>query len=78
VHDTGHAGISGATVSGYWENGTPASCVTDGTGSCLVIRSPIHRTTASVTFTVSDVSHASYTYVQEDSDGTLDITVMKP
>ena len=84
VHDSAEVLVSNATVSGSWSNGGTASCVTGTSGSCSVTKSKISNATASVTFTVTGVSHGSLAYVagsnhdtDADSTGTA-ITVTKP
>ncbi len=78
--------ISGALVQGAWNAGTLplASCTTDTTGRCTILSGNIDRTVTSVTFTVSGVSHGSYTYdsgantdPDGDSNGTV-ITISRP
>ena len=83
VHDTSHNLVADATVSGSWSGGGAASCITDGTGQCSVTSGNIHKNTASVTFTVDNVTD-TLTYQSSDnhdpdgdSDGTQ-ITVNKP
>ncbi len=65
--------LSGAVVSGAWEDGTAASCTTDGLGQCSVSTNVKTKTT-SISFTVSDVALAGYTYTQ----GETSVTVNKP
>lgn len=86
VHDAGHATVAGATITGAWSGGATgsASCTTNGSGICSVSKTNIAKTAASVTFTVSGVTHASYTYQassnhdpETDSNGTA-ITITKP
>ena len=86
VHDSGHALVSDATVSGAWSGGYSgsAACTTNGTGQCAVKTRNMRSSSTSVTFTVSDVSHGTLAYEpgdnhdpEEDSDGTS-ITVYKP
>jgi hypothetical protein len=78
VHvDLDHTGISGATVSGEWEDATPVSCITDGSASCDIVRPNINKRTLSVTFTVTDVSHPAWDYIGH-GHGSAEITVVKP
>lgn len=86
VHDEGHGGLSSATVSGTWSNGTTgnASCVTSGSGTCTVSKTGIPKRTGSVQFTVGNVTHATLTYASganHDPDGSSNgtaVTVSKP
>ncbi len=84
VHDSGHNPVANATVSSGWSNGGTGSCTTNGSGQCTVSQSTIPRKTGSVTFTVTNVTHATLTYRSAanhdpdgDSNGTR-ITVNKP
>lgn len=85
IHNESHGPVSGATVSGNWSGGATGSgsCVTGATGSCTVTKSNLRKKSATATFTVSSVSHASLTYAagsnhdpDGDSSGTA-ITVAK-
>ncbi|NUM47534.1 MAG: Ig-like domain-containing protein, partial [Anaerolineales bacterium] len=86
VHDSAHNPIAGVTVSGAWSNGASgsSSCVTDSNGQCTVTKTNLRTTTNSVTFTVTNATHGSYTYQSSanhdpdgDSNGTT-IVVNKP
>ncbi|MDX1615088.1 MAG: choice-of-anchor B family protein [Candidatus Promineifilaceae bacterium] len=84
VHDEAEQPLANATVTGSWDNDGSASCVTDGNGQCTVSQNNIHRNTASVTFTVTEVSLTGYVYDSTanhdpdgDSDGTS-IVIIKP
>lgn len=86
VDDSGHGAAPNATVSGSWSGGYSgtASCTTSGQGVCKVSTGSISSSPTSVTFTVTGVTHASYSYnsaanhdPDADSDGTA-ITVAKP
>ncbi len=77
VHDGRHAAVANASVSGYWHDGLPASCTTNGNGQCAVVRSGLPRQTTKVSFSISGVSEGSSPYVpaenhdfDNDSDGT--------
>jgi hypothetical protein len=85
IHDSNHAPVANATVSGGWSNGAsgPASCTTNGSGTCTVTKN-IPNSKASVNFTVNNVTHATLTYnaadnhdPDGDSNGTV-IVVNKP
>ncbi|MEJ2746651.1 MAG: hypothetical protein P8183_01835, partial [Anaerolineae bacterium] len=78
--------VSNATVNGNWSGGISgsASCSTDSSGLCSVTSNKIRKNKSSVTFTVSNVSHATLSYdaaansdPDGDSNGTA-ITVLKP
>lgn len=83
IHDASENPVANATVSGDWSNGGSASCTTDASGQCTVSQSGIRKNVGTVDFTVSGVSHTSYTYdatanhdPDGDSNGTT-ITVSK-
>ncbi len=90
VHDSGHALVGGATVTGVWSNGASGTvtCTTITTGSttgqCTVYKANIRKRRQSVTFTVTSVTHPTFEYVAAanhdadgDSDGTR-IVVRRP
>jgi len=86
IEDANHNPVANATVSGAWSAGASGSgtCVTNGSGQCTVTKNSINKNSSSVTFTVTDVTHATYTYTfgnnhdpDGDSNGTA-ITVLKP
>ena len=70
VRDEANAFVSGAVVSGIWTEGIngSASCTTDGSGTCTIVKNNIKSDVLSVTFSVADVSAAGYLY---DPDGLL-------
>jgi hypothetical protein len=77
--------VSGATVTGSWSNGTTgsASCTTNSAGQCTLTKSSLKSSVASVTFTVTGVSAANYTYDSprnhdSDGDSTGTTIVVKP
>ena len=85
VHDAGHGGVSGATVTGTWSGGYSgtASCTTNAAGQCVVQTGTMNRNRSSVTFTVTNVtSPLTYSAAgNHDPDGSSNgtsITVMKP
>jgi subtilisin family serine protease len=86
VHDSSHQPVSGATVSFAWSGGYAASgsCVTGSSGTCTAATPNIHKRNGSVTFSVSNVSHASLTYQasnNHDPDGSSNgttVVVAKP
>jgi hypothetical protein len=73
-------------VSGAWSNDdtTTSACTTDSNGQCSLASSTLDGKTGSVTFTVSGVTHASFSYdaanntdPDGDSDGSS-ITISQP
>lgn len=79
VHDTNQNPVAGATVTGSWSDGFSgsASCITEANGQCSVTSGNISAKKSTVTFTVTDLAHASLTY--QPSDDTISkITVSKP
>jgi serine protease AprX len=73
VHDSNHATIAGATVTGSWA-GTPGtvSCVTGRKGRCSISNSRLPKTTLSTVFTVTAASKSGYGYdasANHDPDG---------
>jgi len=83
VEDAAHAALGGVTVTGAWNGGSSATCVTSAQGTCTVSKRFGSRK-ASVTFTVTALSLSGYTYGSAenhdpdgDSNGTL-ITVLRP
>jgi dipeptidyl aminopeptidase/acylaminoacyl peptidase len=84
VHDSNHSPVANATVSGSWSSGGTGSCTTSGSGQCAMSMSTIPKKTASATFTVVNVTHATFTYKSADnhdpdgdSNGTV-ITLSRP
>jgi hypothetical protein len=74
VVDNNGAPVQDATVSGSWSSGASgsAACVTNSSGACNVSASGIPKKTKDVTFTVSDVDHATLNYnaaANTDPDG---------
>lgn len=78
--------VANATVDGDWSGGISgsASCTTDSSGSCSITSDKIRKKKADVTFTVTNISHATLSYnaaansdPDGDSNGTV-ITVLKP
>jgi hypothetical protein len=79
VLDADNGPVEGATVSGTW-----GSCTTDGSGQCSSSSGRLKKNVSSTTFTVDDVTHATYAYNPNgntdpdgDSDGTT-IVISKP
>jgi PKD repeat protein len=84
VHDSRHAVVSSALVTGLWSDGTSATCTTNADGQCAVIRSGIRRKTTSVGFSVTNVTRPAFVYKaadNHDSDGSSngsEVLVIKP
>jgi PKD repeat protein len=84
VHNSTHNGVSTATVGGSWSTGGTASCATSASGTCTVSKSGISKNSASITFTVGNVTHGTLFYTDAgnhepdgDSNGSS-ITVNRP
>ena len=79
VVDSGGNPVRDATASGTWSRGPVASgsCVTDNGGQCSVTSGAIPKRRARVTFSVSDVDHASLAY-DPTANVESSITVAKP
>ncbi|HUG15666.1 MAG TPA: S8 family serine peptidase [Thermomicrobiales bacterium] len=85
VHDANHAPIAGARVTGTWNgSSTVVECTTGDDGTCSLTSPSVPKRTGSLTFTVDNVSHASFSYdagdnhdPDGDSNGTS-ITIAKP
>lgn len=65
--------LSGAVVSGSWSGGKPVTCTTDTSGQCTFTLN-VKTSVSSVTFDVSNVVLAGYTYVP----GSTSVTILKP
>ena len=86
VHDSNHAALSGATVTGLWSGGVSGfgSCTTDATGQCSITSASIANSKKNATFTVTSVTNSlTYAAVDNhdadgDSSGGTAITVKKP
>jgi hypothetical protein len=87
VHDANHNAVANAFVIGsFYQDGTDMgtfSCDTGVEGNCTVDSGPMSKKQGQVTFTVTDVTHATLSYdptanhdPDGDSDGT-NITVGK-
>jgi hypothetical protein len=83
IRDAHDEAVSNATVSGLFSDGPSVfRCTTSSNGTCSVVG--YQWTLSCLTFTVTDVAHATLTYrpednrdPDEDSDGT-NITVCRP
>jgi hypothetical protein len=86
VHDSTHAAVSGATVTGLWSGGVTGSgsCTTDATGRCSISSPSIANAKKNATFTVTSVTNTlTYAAIDNhdadgDSNGGTAITVQKP
>lgn len=80
IHDAGHNPLSNATVSYTWSGGTTGSgtCKTNRNGQCTAKSGNINNGETSVTFTVTNVSHAVYVYHAAANDVPNSITVNRP
>jgi PKD repeat protein len=83
LHDSNHAPIFNAMVTGVWSTGVTATCSTSQIGTCAVGLGPLPNKTASVTFSVQSVTEGRFAYTAAanhdpdgDSNGTT-ITVKK-
>jgi len=86
VHDNYDRPVAGATVYGKWTNGATGnvSCVTNSNGICSITKTSIKSSTASITFTATNITRTGLTYQSSanhdpdgDSNGTV-IIVLKP
>ena len=69
---------SGVTVRGTWSNGTTGSCVTDSTGRCSITTGKLSTQLASITFTVTSLTHATLGYDPGNANNHTQVTVNKP
>jgi serine protease AprX len=62
--------VAGAQVSGSWSGGASGSgsCTTDGSGLCTISKNNIKASAPSVTFTVTDIALAGYTFTTGTED----------
>jgi hypothetical protein len=79
MHDGQENPLANATVSGAWSGGASGttSCTTDAAGQCAVLSQDVPKRTGTITYSVTDVTHANQTYnpvdnhdPDSDSDGT--------
>ncbi len=77
VHTESHGSAGGVAVSGTWDDGSTATCTTNGSGRCAVSRAGIPPKTSSVSFTVTSATHSTFVFspgsnhdVEGDSNGT--------
>jgi hypothetical protein len=74
VHDAFENPVANASVSGVWSDGAngTASCITNTSGTCQVTKSGLSSKTASVVFSVGNVSLSGMAYdaaANHDPDG---------
>jgi lysophospholipase L1-like esterase len=78
VVSEGGSPVTGVTVSGAWSAGSgTTSCVTDGNGACSIASSAFSKKTASVTFSVEDLTAADWVYTP-DADVASSVLIAKP
>lgn len=79
VVDANGSPVSSAAVTGDWSqgSGTSSSCTTDGNGQCDITIGSIHKRVASVTFSVTGITHGTLTYDATQNVETS-ITIAKP
>jgi PKD repeat protein len=67
VHDSDHALLAGASVTGSWTDGTAGACTTNADGRCSVTKAGIPKTTASAGYSVTSVMRAVSIYTPTDN-----------
>jgi Tol biopolymer transport system component/chitodextrinase len=67
VHDSDHALLAGASVTGSWTDGTAGACTTNADGRCSVTKAGIPKMTASAGFSVTNVMRAVSVYTPTDN-----------
>jgi hypothetical protein len=67
VRDDHGDAVANAAVTGDWSGAASgsASCVTDGTGQCTLSKGGLQTRNPSVTFTATDIAHATLSYAPE-------------
>ena len=83
VYDNLNGPVLGAVVAGNFSSGGSSSCTTAANGRCTVTSSNIGNATASVTWTVSNITGANISYAPPNSDPDGDsngttISITKP
>lgn len=79
VHNANESPMASVAVAGQFSNGSNFTCTTGRTGQCQVVLSNISRNTASVTYTVQNVTLPQYLYRATDNhdpDGNSNGTVI--
>jgi hypothetical protein len=70
--------VAGVTVTGSWSVGSGGTtCTTDGTGRCSLSSSSLNKKTAAVTFSVTGLAKAGWTYAAEANTETS-VPIFKP
>ena len=78
VRDGTGAVLPNATVNGTWTVGAPDTCTTGAAGTCAVTSDNFNRrNVSSVTFTVTGVTRAGYTYTQA-ANVVTSVMVLRP
>jgi len=84
TEDASNNPLAGVLVTGSWSDGSTASCTTGSSGTCTLPVKSVGKRSSSITFTVTNLSKAGFTYQSSanhdpdgDSTGTA-ITVSKP
>ncbi|NOT58604.1 MAG: fibronectin type III domain-containing protein, partial [Acidobacteria bacterium] len=62
VHNVSHVKVTGATVAATWSNGTTTTCTTGTKGTCAMSLTGLSSTTASVSFSVTNVTLSGSVY----------------
>ncbi|MEE8535994.1 MAG: cadherin-like domain-containing protein, partial [Kiloniellales bacterium] len=93
IDDKNHDPLGDANVTFAWENSSggtgTAGCKTSASSGRCVVTLSVFKNVTSVTFTVTDVTHAALTYKAADNhdpdgdsvietDGTISVTVFRP
>jgi hypothetical protein len=83
AHTRDHVALGETTISGWWSDGTSATCITAASGECRISRSLIPKSTSSLTFSMITLTHPTRTYVpaqNHSSEGgyITAITVKRP
>ena len=75
IHDANHVAVANATVTAtvtFGASSTTVSCITGGGGECQLVLQ-IGDDTTPATFTVTNVTHATFTY---DSNANHDVDIL--
>jgi hypothetical protein len=77
VHNQDDSPVAGSLVTGGWDAGGEATCVTEADGTCSVTKNNLKTSLAGVNFTVTDITLSGYVYSfseNHDPDGDSDGT----
>jgi len=79
VVDAGGLPVANVTVDGAWSNGAngTGNCVTGSGGSCTISKTNIKSNVTSVTFAVTTLTAAGYTY-DSSANGTDNVVINQP